>query len=119
LPPTHHNAKRYFTKNDFNERTVTGNSSKIRFTSNIELKVEQKQQFLVSLNLTLFFFTRFVMDNKKIGLQLVDNFLIKASPVFINSIQLMGHNKPRQREKIAHFLNEFVLLQDEVVIFYF
>jgi hypothetical protein len=52
--------------------------------------------------------------NKELCIQLVDNFLNKCTPVFVNLLQILGHNKARQREKFSHILEEFAGLQEEV-----
>ncbi|KAJ8981491.1 hypothetical protein NQ317_007017 [Molorchus minor] len=43
----------------------------------------------------------------------VDTFLSHCSRPFINVLQLCGHNRARQRDKLAHLLEEFTTLQDE------
>ncbi|KAG5899726.1 hypothetical protein JTB14_030114 [Gonioctena quinquepunctata] len=43
----------------------------------------------------------------------VDTFLTHCSRPFINFLQLCGHNRARQRDKLAHLLEEFTTLQDE------
>ncbi|CAH1153769.1 unnamed protein product [Phaedon cochleariae] len=43
----------------------------------------------------------------------VDTFLTHCSRPFINFLQLCGHNRARQRDKLAHLLDEFTTLQDE------
>ncbi|XP_056645128.1 N-alpha-acetyltransferase 35, NatC auxiliary subunit [Diorhabda carinulata] len=43
----------------------------------------------------------------------VDTFLSHCSRPFINFLQLCGHNRARQRDKLAHILEEFTSLQDE------
>lgn len=37
----------------------------------------------------------------------------KCTPVFVNLLQILGHNKARQREKLGHILEEFIILQEE------
>jgi len=44
----------------------------------------------------------------------VENFLKHCSRSFIQLIQLCGHNRARQRDKLAHLLEDFAELQDEV-----
>lgn len=46
-------------------------------------------------------------------LQLVDSFLIKCTPAFVSLFQILGQNKARQREKMAHVFEEFASFQDE------
>lgn len=36
---------------------------------------------------------------------------------FAGLIQICGHNKARQRDKLAHLMEDFSALQDEVCIF--
>lgn len=43
----------------------------------------------------------------------VDNFLNRCVRPFSNLIQLCGHNRARQRDKLAHLLEDFSTLQDE------
>ncbi|XP_018578871.1 N-alpha-acetyltransferase 35, NatC auxiliary subunit [Anoplophora glabripennis] len=43
----------------------------------------------------------------------VDTFLSHCSRPFTNFLQLCGHNRARQRDKLAHLLEEFTTLQDE------
>ncbi|RZF44671.1 hypothetical protein LSTR_LSTR000623 [Laodelphax striatellus] len=43
----------------------------------------------------------------------VDSFLNHCVMPFGNLIQLCGHNRARQRDKLAHLLEEFATLQDE------
>lgn len=57
------------------------------------------------------------MYNQEISVQLVDNFLNKCSPVFTNLLQILGHNKARQREKLGQILEDFANLQEEVILF--
>lgn len=45
--------------------------------------------------------------------QCVDTFLIHCARPFANFLQLCGHNRARQRDKLAHLLEEFTTLQDE------
>ena len=54
------------------------------------------------------------MYNKEISIQLVENFLNKCAPVFTNLLQILGHNKARQREKFGHILEDLANLQEEV-----
>lgn len=54
-----------------------------------------------------------VLYNQEISVQLVDNFLNKCSPVFTNLLQILGHNKARQREKLGQILEDFANLQEE------
>lgn len=44
----------------------------------------------------------------------VDSFLSHCSRPFTLFLQLCGHNRARQRDKLAHLLEEFTTLQDEV-----
>lgn len=44
----------------------------------------------------------------------VDNFFSNCIRPFTNFLQLCGHNRARQRDKLAHLLEEFTTLQDEV-----
>ncbi len=62
----------------------------------------------------LFRFARNIIFNKEVFKQLVDDFFTKCSPVFISLMQIMGNNRARQREKLAHLLEEFAVLQEEV-----
>ncbi|CAH1969133.1 unnamed protein product [Acanthoscelides obtectus] len=43
----------------------------------------------------------------------VDTFLSHCTRPFQNFLQLCGHNRARQRDKLAHLLEEFSTLQDE------
>ncbi|CAH0561847.1 unnamed protein product [Brassicogethes aeneus] len=43
----------------------------------------------------------------------VDTFLNHCVRPFANFLQLCGHNRARQRDKLAHLLEEFTTLQDE------
>ncbi|XP_018332280.1 N-alpha-acetyltransferase 35, NatC auxiliary subunit isoform X2 [Agrilus planipennis] len=43
----------------------------------------------------------------------VDTFLTHCTRPFANLLQLCGHNRARQRDKLAHLLEEFTALQDE------
>ncbi|XP_075215671.1 N-alpha-acetyltransferase 35 isoform X2 [Lycorma delicatula] len=43
----------------------------------------------------------------------VDSFLNRCVRPFSNLIQLCGHNRARQRDKLAHLLEDFATLQDE------
>ncbi|XP_012277568.1 N-alpha-acetyltransferase 35, NatC auxiliary subunit [Orussus abietinus] len=43
----------------------------------------------------------------------VDNFLSHCVSIFGSLLQLTGHNRARQRDKLAHLLEEFAALQDE------
>lgn len=54
------------------------------------------------------------LSNKDVCLQLVDNFLNKCTPSFVTLFQILGHNKARQREKMAHVFEEFASFQEEV-----
>lgn len=45
----------------------------------------------------------------------VDTFFSHCTRPFANFIQLCGHNRARQRDKLAHLLEEFTSLQDEVI----
>uniref|UniRef100_A0A1B6I0N4 Protein MAK10 homolog n=1 Tax=Homalodisca liturata TaxID=320908 RepID=A0A1B6I0N4_9HEMI len=47
------------------------------------------------------------------GRELVDTFFDRCVRPFTNLIQLCGHNRARQRDKLAHLLEEFAALQDE------
>ena len=47
----------------------------------------------------------------------VDSFLSHCVSLFGNLLQLSGHNRARQRDKLAHLLEDFATLQDEVRIF--
>lgn len=50
----------------------------------------------------------------------VDTFLSHCTRPFANFLQLCGHNRARQRDKLAHLLEEFTTVQDEVsVVFLF
>lgn len=44
----------------------------------------------------------------------VDSFLSHCVTLFGNLLQLSGHNRARQRDKLAHLLEDFATLQDEV-----
>lgn len=44
----------------------------------------------------------------------VDSFLSHCVSLFGNLLQLSGHNRARQRDKLAHLLEDFATLQDEV-----
>jgi|LakMenEpi03Aug12_release.lakeMendotaPanAssembly.Ray.scaffolds.fasta_scaffold1724753_1 hypothetical protein len=56
-----------------------------------------------------------VLYNEDICKQLVRTFLSKCSPVFITVLQILGNNRARQREKFGLILEEFMLLQEEVI----
>jgi len=43
----------------------------------------------------------------------VDTFFTHCTRPFGNFLQLCGHNRARQRDKLAHILEEFTALQDE------
>ncbi|XP_043478870.1 N-alpha-acetyltransferase 35, NatC auxiliary subunit [Leptopilina heterotoma] len=43
----------------------------------------------------------------------VDTFLNHCANLFGNLLQLSGHNRARQRDKLAHLLDDFATLQDE------
>ncbi|XP_024947090.1 N-alpha-acetyltransferase 35, NatC auxiliary subunit isoform X2 [Cephus cinctus] len=43
----------------------------------------------------------------------VDSFLIHCVSLFASLLQLSGHNRARQRDKLAHLLEDFATLQDE------
>lgn len=49
----------------------------------------------------------------------VDSFLLHCVSLFGSLLQLSGHNRARQRDKLAHLLEDFATLQDEVRIFGF
>jgi hypothetical protein len=44
----------------------------------------------------------------------VETFLSHCVRPFGNLVQLCGHNRARQRDKLAHLLEDFATLQDEV-----
>jgi hypothetical protein len=44
----------------------------------------------------------------------VETFLNHCVRPFGNLVQLCGHNRARQRDKLAHLLEDFAALQDEV-----
>lgn len=44
----------------------------------------------------------------------VDSFFNRCVRPFEQLIQTCGHNRARQRDKVAHLLEEFAMLQDEV-----
>lgn len=44
----------------------------------------------------------------------VDSFLSHCVGLFGSLLQLTGHNRARQRDKLAHLLDDFAILQDEV-----
>lgn len=44
----------------------------------------------------------------------VDSFLSHCVSLFGSLLQLSGHNRARQRDKLAHLLEDFATLQDEV-----
>ena len=44
---------------------------------------------------------------------LIDNFMNKCDSAFISLVQILGHNKARQREKFGHILLDFAGLQDD------
>lgn len=45
----------------------------------------------------------------------VDSFFNRCVRPFEQLIQTCGHNRARQRDKVAHLLEEFAMLQDEVM----
>lgn len=44
----------------------------------------------------------------------VDSFMSHCVGLFGSLLQLTGHNRARQRDKLAHLLDDFAILQDEV-----
>lgn len=48
----------------------------------------------------------------------VDSFLLHCVSLFASLLQLSGHNRARQRDKLAHLLEDFATLQDEVRILF-
>ena len=58
-----------------------------------------------------------MFHTKELCLQLVDDFFNKTTPVFLNLVQILGHNKTRQREKFGHIFEELASLQEEVTFF--
>lgn len=44
----------------------------------------------------------------------MDSFFNRCVRPFEQLIQTCGHNRARQRDKVAHLLEEFAMLQDEV-----
>jgi len=46
----------------------------------------------------------------------VESFLSHCVSLFGSLLQLSGHNRARQRDKLAHLLEDFAALQDEVRI---
>jgi hypothetical protein len=44
----------------------------------------------------------------------VNNFFDHCTRPFAGLIQICGHNKARQRDKLAHLMEDFSALQDEV-----
>lgn len=48
------------------------------------------------------------------GRDYVNSFFLHCIRPFTNLIQLYGHNHARQRDKLAHLLDELATLQDEV-----
>ena len=46
----------------------------------------------------------------------VDSFLAHCGTLFGSLLQLSGHNRARQRDKIAHLLEDFGALHDEVCL---
>uniref|UniRef100_A0A8C3NVX7 N-alpha-acetyltransferase 35, NatC auxiliary subunit n=1 Tax=Cyanoderma ruficeps TaxID=181631 RepID=A0A8C3NVX7_9PASS len=65
--------------------------------------------------------TTFLVDNKKVfGTHLMQDMVKDALRSFVsppvlspNLIQIHGHNRARQRDKLGHILEEFATLQDE------
>jgi hypothetical protein len=51
--------------------------------------------------------------NKEICIHFVDAFLNKCSPMFLALIQILGHNKARQREKLGNIIEDLATLQEE------
>jgi hypothetical protein len=49
----------------------------------------------------------------------VESFLSHCVSLFGSLLQLSGHNRARQRDKLAHLLEDFAALQDEVRIEFF
>lgn len=47
----------------------------------------------------------------------VETFLNHCTRPFGNLMQLCGHNRARQRDKLAHLLEDFATLQDEVGVY--
>lgn len=45
----------------------------------------------------------------------IDNFLSHCVSLFTSLLTLSGHNRARQRDKLAHLLEDFATLQDEVI----
>lgn len=56
--------------------------------------------------------SKFLLNNAQ-AKHYVDTFLSHCSKPFINFLQLCGHNRARQRDKLAHLLEDFTALQDE------
>lgn len=46
----------------------------------------------------------------------VDTFFHHCTSIFGSLVQLSGHNRARQRDKLAHLLEDFANLHDEVII---
>lgn len=44
----------------------------------------------------------------------VDSFMSHCVSLFTSLLRLTGHNRARQRDKLAHLLEDFAALQDEV-----
>lgn len=44
----------------------------------------------------------------------VDSFFSRCVTLFGSLLQLTGHNRARQRDKLAHLLEDFATLQDKV-----
>uniref|UniRef100_A0A4W6GBC1 N-alpha-acetyltransferase 35, NatC auxiliary subunit n=1 Tax=Lates calcarifer TaxID=8187 RepID=A0A4W6GBC1_LATCA len=71
--------------------------------------------------------TTFLIDNKKVFVchlicclfnnhqakDYIDSFVTHCSRPFCSLIQIHGHNRARQRDKLGHILEEFATLQDE------
>ncbi|XP_022908455.1 N-alpha-acetyltransferase 35, NatC auxiliary subunit [Onthophagus taurus] len=54
-----------------------------------------------------------ILHNNQQARIYVDTFFAHCTRPFANFLQLCGHNRARQRDKLAHLLEEFTALQDE------
>ncbi len=51
--------------------------------------------------------------------QYVDSLMTRAVRPICTVLQVLGHNRARQRDKWAHLLDDLVTLQDEVLLYLF
>ncbi|KAK9751818.1 Mak10 subunit, NatC N(alpha)-terminal acetyltransferase [Popillia japonica] len=88
-------------------------SSTILTTSNFmmlkDILRDAAKQFISPPALT----SKAILHNNQQGKLYVDTFFTHCTRPFASFLQLCGHNRARQRDKLAHLLEEFSALQDE------